>query len=49
MTDPLTVWREMESLLAIPKRENLVLLVALGYRKHNPGMNNDRFGAAAHG
>ena len=32
MTGPLSVCDEMESRLAIPKRESLVLLVALGYK-----------------
>jgi nitroreductase len=33
LTGPLAVWREMESRLAVPKRESLVLLIALGARK----------------
>jgi nitroreductase len=33
LTGPLAVWREMESRLAIPQHENLVLLAAFGHRK----------------
>lgn len=33
LTGPLAVWRDMERLLNIPKRETLVLLVALGRKK----------------
>jgi nitroreductase len=33
LTGPLIVWREMETRLAIPKHDNLVLLAALGHRK----------------
>lgn len=33
LSGPLAVWREMEAQLAVPKRENLVLLVALGNKK----------------
>ncbi len=33
LTGPLAVWRDMETLLALPKREELVLLVALGRKK----------------
>ena len=32
LTGPLTVWREMEARLAVPKRESLVLLIALGHK-----------------
>jgi nitroreductase len=33
LTGPLSVWREMETRLAIPAREHLVLLAALGFPK----------------
>jgi nitroreductase len=33
LTGPLSVWREMETRLDIPKQDQLVLLIALGYRK----------------
>jgi nitroreductase len=33
LTGPLSVWQEMETRLDIPKRDNLVLLAALGHRK----------------
>jgi nitroreductase len=33
LTGPLIVWREMESRLDIPKHDELVLLLALGYKK----------------
>lgn len=33
LTGPLAVWREMEARLAVPKRESLVLLIALGTKK----------------
>ena len=33
LTGPLAVWREMEARLAVPKRESLVLLIALGAKK----------------
>ncbi|MDR3054307.1 MAG: nitroreductase family protein [Zoogloeaceae bacterium] len=39
LTGPLTVWREMETRLGIPKRESLVLLVALGYKTDTPKDN----------
>ena len=32
LTGPLIVWREMETRLAVSKRESLVLLVALGHK-----------------
>jgi nitroreductase len=33
LTGPLSVWREMEARLDLPKHDALVLLVALGYKK----------------
>jgi nitroreductase len=33
LTGPLSVWREMEARLDLPKHDTLVLLAALGYRK----------------
>ncbi|MCL2591347.1 MAG: nitroreductase family protein [Betaproteobacteria bacterium] len=33
LTGSLTMWREMEDLLDIPKRDSLILLIALGYKK----------------
>jgi nitroreductase len=33
LTGPLTVWREMETRLDIPKHDQLVLLVVIGYKK----------------
>ena len=36
LTGPLVVWREMESLLSISKRDALVLLVALGHKRTQP-------------
>jgi nitroreductase len=33
LTGPLIVWREMEDLLDISKRDSLVLLIALGYKE----------------
>ncbi len=33
LTGPLVAWREMEARLAVPKRESLVLLIALGTKK----------------
>lgn len=33
LTGPLSVWREMESRLAIPERSSLVLMIAFGYKK----------------
>lgn len=32
LTGPIAVWREMENLLNIPKRDTLVLLIALGHK-----------------
>lgn len=33
LTGPLSVWREMETRLDIPKHDTLVLLAALGHKK----------------
>lgn len=33
LTGPLAVWRKMEARLAVPKRESLMLLIALGNKK----------------
>jgi len=33
LTGPLIVWQEMEELLNIPKRDSLILLIALGHKK----------------
>lgn len=33
LTGPLIVWREIEEFLGIPKRDSLILLIALGYKK----------------
>jgi len=33
LTGPLIVWHEMEELLNIPKRDSLILLIALGHKK----------------
>lgn len=33
LTGPLSMWREMEEFLNIPKRDSLILLIALGYKK----------------
>ena len=34
LTGPLIVWREMESLLGVSKRDTLILLIALGHKKN---------------
>jgi len=33
LTGPLIMWREMEAFLKIPKRDSLILLIALGHKK----------------